>query len=206
MAGIGARLVKRIGRLDEARRAFPDAPRVVDLAVVGTLVARAMRWARALQARFAAEKKARAALARQKRVRKRAERWDGELAELAGMLREIRREVAEMAPPAEKPEPDDCIDGKETAEVIGQICADLGVAATLMCSEKMARRIEAIAAKAHALLGGPDEPWKAPPIPKPLRIPTDEHAESPEAVAGRMLAHLMDASAPPPPTHAPDTG
>ncbi len=197
MVGIGARLMERVGRLDASRRAHPETPRTVDLTVVGALVARAMRWTRALQARFAAERKARAALRRQKHGRKRAEPPDAEVAELSRLFREIRRELTEAPAPAEKPAPDDCIDGKETAEVVGQICADLGVAATLMRSARFARRIEAIAAKAQALLGGPDEPWKAPPIPPPQDNPTDEYMASLYAAAKPMAD-----CAPP----VPDTG
>jgi hypothetical protein len=202
MASMGAKLMERIGRLDASRRGFPDAPRTVDLTMVGALVARAMRWARALQARLAAERKARAALRRQKRGSKRAEPMDGRLAELAAMLRDIRRELAELEPPAEKPEPDDCIDGKETAEVVGQICADLGVAATLMRSARFARRIEAIAAKAQALLGGPDEAWKAPPIPQLVGHPTEEYAASPQADALLLLTAVADRA----PASVSDTG
>ncbi len=202
MVGIGARLMERVGRLDASRRAHPETPRTVDLTVVGALVARAMRWTRALQARFAAERKARAALRRQKHGRKRAEPPDAEVAELSRLFREIRRELTEAPAPAEKPAPDDCIDGKETAEVVGQICADLGVAATLMRSARFARRIEAIAAKAQALLGGPDEAWKAPPIPQLVGHPTGEYAASPQADARLLLAAVADRA----PAPVPDTG
>jgi hypothetical protein len=202
MVGIGAKLVERIGRLDASRRAYPDTPRTVDLAVVGALVARAMRWTRALQARFAAERRARAAALRQKRGHERAKPPDGELAELARLFREIRSEILGAPAPAEKPAPDDCIDGKETAEVVGQICADLGVAATLMRGARFARRIEAIAAKAQALLGGPDEAWKAPPIPKPQDDPTDEHTASLLAEARLLLVPVADCA----PALVPDTG
>ena len=208
MADIGANLMENIGRIAAFRRTNPAIPPGVDLGVVGALVARAMRWSRALQARFAAEKKARAAQEPATRDRlqpatrdsRQAGPLDGALAGIEGMLRGIRRELEPAAAPVEKPEPDDCIDGKATAEVVGQICADLGIAATLMRGARAARQIEAIAAKARALLGGPEEPWTAPPIPPPRDSASDEHMASLQDVARQMLAPVAT------PVPVPDTG
>jgi hypothetical protein len=68
------------------------------------------------------------------------------------------------APADEAPLPPVCIKGKPTAEVVGQICADLDAAATLLNNDEAAGQIAAIAAAARALLGAPAETWtKLPP-------------------------------------------
>jgi hypothetical protein len=84
------------------------------------LVARAIKWARALQARLAAE--------------------------------------------AMRPRADDCIAGMAVAEVVGQICADLTAAATLLGKSKALRIIVAVADAARAMLGGTAAAWQVLPV------------------------------------------
>jgi hypothetical protein len=124
------------------------------------LVTRAIRWARALQARLAAEA--------------RAERT-GIITEAARLDRAARlfdrpdwyepkkgRRRAEGG--TIRPRADDCIAGMATAEVVGQICADLSTAATLLAKSKALRIIVAIAEAARAMLGGVDAAWEPRPI------------------------------------------
>ena len=151
LGDIGVALVVRMGGIAAQRPAHGAAETVrVDLELAWSLVARAIRWTRALRARLAAEAvAAKAAMdADDGRFLDRPERLDD-----GSVWNENR--TAHRAAPAGRPEPDDCIDGKPVADVVGQICADLGAAATLLGDAEAARQIAAIAAAARALLGDP---------------------------------------------------
>ena len=150
LADIGVALVVLMGGIAVQRPAHGAAETVrVDLDLAWSLVARAMRWTRALRARLAAEAvAAKAAMDGDERLLDRPERLDD-----GSAWNEYR--TAHRAAPAGRPEPDDCIDGKPVAEVVGQICADLGSAATLLGDAEAAQQIAAIAAAARALLGDP---------------------------------------------------
>jgi hypothetical protein len=137
----------------------------VDLELGWELVRRAMRWITALQLRLAAETKAaRAGVEPEERLDD-AEDWD--IGRLGRRLRE-----ADLPRPIRlrEPCPDDCIDGKPTAEVVEQICADLAAVATLLGMTEAGRQIEAIAVATRASLGeaegallpAPDVPGRAP--------------------------------------------
>jgi hypothetical protein len=163
---VGRDLVKRMGGLPESRREAPEATKTVDLMLVGGLIGRATRWASALKARLKAEAMAAPAAPRSADVwRERAEPaerpapLDGGLGWIERRVRRPRRPV-----PAEKPDPR-WIAGKTTAEVMVRICTDLGMVAALLRSASLAGQVAAIAAEAHAMLGGEGEPWTAPPIP-----------------------------------------
>ena len=161
LADIGVALVVRMSGIAALRPAQGAAATVrVDLELAWSLVARAMRWTRALRARLAAEAvAAKAAMdADDGRFLDRPERLDD-----GSAWNEYR--TAHRAAPAGRPEPDDCIDGKPVAEVVGQICADLGAAATLLGDAEAARHIAAIAAAARALLGDPAGAAAAAAVP-----------------------------------------
>lgn len=121
------------------------------------LVARAIKWARALQARLAAE-------ARTERTgvspeAERLERAARLLARPDWYKAAKRRKRVEGA--AMRPRADDCIAGMAVAEVVGQICADLTAAATLLGKSKALRIIVAVADAARAMLGGTAAAWQA---------------------------------------------
>ncbi len=165
LTDVGAALVERMGRLADSRRGAPEATKSVDLVLVGGLVGRAMRWASALEARLKAEAAAARAAQNGTNVwRERAEPAEcGEALDdsMAWIERTARR--AHRPAPAEKPDPR-WIEGKTTAEVMVRICTDLGLVAALLRSASMAEQVAAIAAEAHAMLGGAGEPWTAPPV------------------------------------------
>jgi hypothetical protein len=153
LADIGVRLAGRISRVAASREENPDVTITVDLRLGWSLVARAMRWTRALRARLAAEDKA----AKPPGTERRANLYDAAV-ELFG------RRLPEDREPAEKTEDDDCIEGKPAVEVVAQIFADLGTAATMLHSPSSTRKIAAIADAARALLGEPDEAWTPLPV------------------------------------------
>jgi len=168
LADIGVALVVLMGGIAAQRPAHGAAETVrVDLDLAWSLVARAMRWTRALRARLAAEAvAAKAAMDPDERLLDRPERLhDG------SVWNENR--TAHRAAPAGRPEPDDCIDGKPVAEVVGQICADLGAAATLLGDAEAARHIAAIAAAARALLVSPEGAGAAAIPGTPDRAPVE---------------------------------
>jgi hypothetical protein len=201
LVDIAEGLVGRMRSIAASQREDPAARPAIDLDLGSSLLARAMRWTRALRARLAAEAEdARAAMKRENIWREPPERlndWDeggDDLDWVDATLRRLslrRQAPAETA--AEPPAADDCIDGKPVAEVVAQICADLGVAATLLRGAEAAQRIAAIAAEAHALLGGP-EAWTPPPIP------AAEQRSAAEPAASAQAAPM------PTPVPAPDTG
>jgi hypothetical protein len=165
LADIAVALAERMNRSAAYRRANPEIPATVDLDRGWALVTRAMRWVGALQGRFMAEIKAVAKIVLAAEVT---------VAKAAGEVRENRRDGPEQAPVNKKPSvrattgrmpPEHCIDGKSVAEVVAQICADLSLAATLLHGRSTAQQIAAIAEAARALLGGPDQEWRALPVP-----------------------------------------
>ncbi len=128
------------------------------------LVARAMRWARALQARLAAE-----ARAEKTGMSPEAERLERQARLLARPDWYKPAKRRKRAPDTSiRPRADDCIAGMPVAEVMGHICADLTAAATLLAKSKALRIVLGIAEAARALLGGPDDWWQAQPVwPEP---------------------------------------
>jgi len=208
LADIGRGVVQLIRARVVERREYPAASWITDLDLVGNLVARAMRWSRALRIRLAAEAEAaKAAMKLANRWREPAERlndwYDGE-DEVDWLDRSLRR--MRNPPPAEAGAPDDCIDGLPTAEVVGQICTDLGIAAALFRSAAMGQQIAAIAAGAHALLDGAGEPWTPPPILPAMDRAAAVQKVTLQAAARRMLAPVAAPEPVPDPVPAPDTG
>jgi hypothetical protein len=191
LADIGMTLRERISRLAAARQTYDTAPdaRTVDLDLGRGLLRRALRWTRALQARLTAEAKAaRAGMTP-------AQRLAAVLAGLQGASDRNRNPSVYRRPPAERPQPDDCIDGKPAAAVIGQICADLDGAATLLHGRSLMRKIAGIAAAARALLGSPGEAW----TPLPIACTRDRAADEPQPAMIGSIAGLF-------PSLVPDTG
>jgi hypothetical protein len=184
LTDIAVTLGRRMSRLDAYRAATPAVPATVDVNLGWHLVTRAMRWMTALGMRLRAEHKAALAAA---------------VATPRQTGRDVRDETATRS--ARKPAPglrigrETCIDGKPAAEVIGQICADLTQAATLLQSPSLARQIAEIAAAARALLGGPDAAW----TPRPMIRRGCRVAATTIAKAAAMLSAVT-------PVVAPDTG
>ncbi len=153
----------------------------IDLGLGRALIHRALRWIAALQDRFTAEAKAaKAAKARMSPMER--------LLAASGLDLEAafrRTQAAERSRPIQYPpvRRDDCIDGKPTAEVVAQICADLDAAAEMMSEDRARRRIAAIAAAARAFLGEPE----APPPPPPA-FPGGPAGETPATVSGAVPA------------------
>jgi hypothetical protein len=128
------------------------------------LVARARRWTRALQARLAAEARAEmTGMSPETERLNRAARLFDRPEWYKSSTRRPRAEDATSRPGA-RGRADDCIAGMPVAEVVGQICADLSTAATLLVKSKALGIIVRIAEAARAMLGGPDAAWKARPI------------------------------------------
>jgi len=124
------------------------------------LVGRAMRWARALQARLAAE-------ARAERTGISPE--DERLERIARVLaRPDWYKPTKGRPRAPdlsiRPRADDCIAGLPVAAVVAHICADLTNATTLLAKSKALGIVVKIAQEARALLGGPEDAWEARPV------------------------------------------
>ena len=124
------------------------------------LVARAIRWTRALQARLAAEARAeRTGISPETERLERAERLFERPEWYEPSKTRVRAED-----PSIRPRADDCIAGMATAEVVGHICADLTAAATLLAKSKALRIVVSIAEAARAILGGLDDWWQARPL------------------------------------------
>jgi hypothetical protein len=124
------------------------------------LVTRAIRWARALQARLAAEARAeRTGLSPEAAGLEQAARLLARPDWYGPAKKRKRVEGAAMRPRA-----DDCIAGMAVAEVVGQICADLSTAATLLGKSRALRIIVAITEAARAMLGGPAAVWEGRPM------------------------------------------
>lgn len=182
---IAATLGRRMSHLDAHRATNPTVPATIDVEPAWHLVGRAMRWITALVARIVAERKA-ALAATVPANRQTAPDALGEPAP------RIPREAA----PRERLGRDTCIDGKPDAEVVGQICADLSEAATLLQSPSLVRQIAEIAASARALLGGPDASWTPlPMIRRGCRV-----------AAKTLAAAVAELAAAATPVPAPDTG
>lgn len=203
LTDVGRELVKRMGCLAEGRREAPEATKRVDLMLVGGLVGRAMRWASALEARLKAEAgAARAAMQRPTVWRERAEPAEcpEQLDDSIGWIdRPVQRALRPA--PAAKPDPR-WITGKTTTEVMVRICTDLGLAAALLRSASLAGQVAAIAAEAHAMLGGEGEPWTAPPIPPDGDPAADEQTATLQATARQTFFWMRVPDGVP----APDSG
>jgi hypothetical protein len=177
---------------DVARRRFEaddgdagdSAAGGIDLGLGRALIHRALRWIAALQDRFTAE--AKAAMDPPERL---SSPPDRQIDALAAELRAMEGPKPVRYPP---PRRDDCIDGKLTAEVVAQICADLDAAAAMLAEDEARRRIAVIAAAARAMLGEPEAALLPPPV-------------FPGGVPGEKPA-VLAVSAVVPPVGAPDTG
>jgi len=176
LSDIGATLTTSLRGLARSQFASERVePAALDLGLGRDLLLRAMRWIAALQARFTAEARAATRIAIDPPERPSGP-LDQDVDALARMLRAI-----------EGPKPvqyrgvrrDDCTDGKPTAEVVTQICADLAVVATMLDDDEAKRQIAAIAAAARAMLGEPeaallpmpDLPGRAPGAPAAAPTP-----------------------------------
>jgi hypothetical protein len=181
----------------------------VDLNLPFDLLARAMRWSRALGVRLKAEAEAaKAAMKLQNQWRERpepAERLEDSDDDFGWIDRTLRR--VRNGPPAAALAPDDCIDGKPTAEVVGQICVDLGVAASMLCCYAALEQIVAIAEAGRALLAGPDEAWTPLPAPGTSDVPVGDVAPvGAVAPVGEVAPGAMQPAATPLAAPAADTG
>jgi hypothetical protein len=174
LADIGVGLAESVTDLSIYRRKNPTPNGRVEVDFARRLVVRAMRWVEALRVRLAAEAKAARGMKDPRssdydapeellpHLRPRPQRWE----------------------PIYAPQPDDGIGDRPTAEVVAQICADLGTAAEITKSPRAAAQIAEIAAAARALLDGPDEAWKPLSVVRPPAPPASEAtiAVSPIAV------------------------
>jgi hypothetical protein len=150
------------------------------------LVARAMRWARALQARLAAE--ARAARTGKSQETERLERVARLLARPDWYVPTKGRKRAPDT--SIRPRADDCIAGLPVPEVMAHVCTDLINASTLLAKSQVLGVLVKIARDVRAMLGGPTEVWEAPPV-----------WPAPQSVAGAAIRQ-----APVMGFRAPDTG
>jgi hypothetical protein len=169
LADIGVGLAESVTDLSMYRRKNPTPNGRVEVDFARRLVVRAMRWIEALRVRLAAEAKAARGMKDPRssdydapeellpHLRPRPQRWE----------------------PIYAPQPDDGIGDRPTAEVVAQICADLGTAAEITRSPRAAAQIAEIAATARALLDGPDEAWKPLSVVRP---PTPTASEATIAV------------------------
>jgi hypothetical protein len=130
----------------------------IDLGLGRALIHRALRWIAALQDRFTAE--ARATKASKSPIERLLDPSGLDLEAAFRQLQAAERPKPIRYPPMRR---DDCIDGKPTAEVVAQICADLDAAAEMMSEDRARRRIAAIADAARAFLGEPEAALLPPP-------------------------------------------
>jgi len=126
------------------------------------LVARALRWARALQARLAAE-------ARAERTGKSIE--TERLERISRLLARpdwyVPKKGRPRAPdPSIRPRADDCIAGLPVPVpvVMAHVCTDLINASTLLGKSQPLGVLVKIAQEVRALLGGPAAVWDAPTV------------------------------------------
>jgi hypothetical protein len=155
LAGIGRALAARMSVVGLQQSQEPAAARV-DLELVWSLLARAMRWTRALRARLAAD--ARAANVRTESGVRPSDRPAA------------NENVPSKAKAAQQPEPDDGvgrIDGKPTVEIVEQICADLGAVGAMLGITDAERHLAEVAAQARAMLLGDGAPADGPPASPP---------------------------------------
>ncbi len=164
LADIKKTLLDRARAIEAAQSAEAEAEAAgaVDLILAWSLLARAMRWMRALHARLDDEVEA-SRIAAPPAKRKAAARLDlGDDVGLGGASNRSVRRPSQASPAVA----DDCIEGTPTGAVVAQICADLGAAATAL-GRSIPPQIAAIAEAARALLGEPAEEWTALPIVRP---------------------------------------
>jgi hypothetical protein len=198
LADVGFTIIQQMSQTVVERRsrgarigtAMQGGPGRTDLNLVWDLLARATRWTQALRARLKAEAAAARARMEPKESLFDTPDWHENL--LPACRTRAPRQV-----------PDDCIDGKPVAEVVAQICADLGLAAVLMDSREAAEQIAKIAEKARALVDAPDEAWTPLPVdPSPYHT-----AAQPEPATITHAAPVPPTPVPPAPAPpAPDTG
>jgi hypothetical protein len=219
LGDVAVGMVDRMRSVVAYRREDPTMKRTIDLDLGWGLLARAMRWTRALRVRLKAEAEAaKAALKLVNAWRERPEQlndWDerggDDLDWVDNTFRRLRlRRLAAAEMPAEAGAeagaPDDCIDGLPTGEVVEQICNDLGIAAVLLRSDLLGQQIAAVAAEAHALLGGAGPPWTAPPIPPARHPAANEQRAKWQAIARHFLAAVGAPASAPAAVAAPDSG
>jgi hypothetical protein len=175
LAGIGRALAAQLSVVGLRQSQEPSIAHV-DLNVAWLLLARAMRWTRALQARLGAA--ARAANARIEPV---GRRLDPPAA---------NENASSKGKAARQPEPDDGvgrIDGKPTVEIVEQICADLGAVGTLLGIADAERQLAMVAAQARAMLLGDGAQGggvqtSAPPVVSGARHGAPMEPDKPEVV------------------------
>jgi hypothetical protein len=157
LAGIGRALAAQVSVVG-LRQSQDPAIACVDLNLAWLLLARAMRWTRALRARLAAD--ARAANVRAEPVVRLVD------------PPAVNENVPSKAKAAPQPEPDDGVggfDGKPTVEIVEQICADLGAVGTLLGITDAERHLAQVAAQARGLLLGDGAQASAPPLVSDVR-------------------------------------
>jgi hypothetical protein len=184
---ISARVMEGVTVLSNYRRRNPTSDGCVEVDLAHRLVVRAMRWIEALRARLAAEAQAARGM-REPRYRD----YDPPHKPV------VRHRRPKVWKPTYAVQPDHGIGDRPAAEVVAQICADLGTAAKITHSPRSAARIAEIAAAARALLGGPDEAW-TPMMPAVL-----PSASPAPLLAGGAVVAFVPTIVPPQP--APDSG
>jgi hypothetical protein len=181
MVAIGLGLAAQLSQM-AVRDRLGEAPVQFDFGRAWDLVARAMRWTRALQARLAAEAKA---------ARARTDP-DERLQDHPDWIEDFD---LDMRPKVMKPAPDDCIAGLSTPAVVSGICTDLAVAAALMGDTDAAARIMALGKATRAMLGAAaDDP-----------APAVADADARDGADGRGDGPVLSEAAAAPPG-APDSG
>jgi hypothetical protein len=157
LTGIGVKIAAGITELARWRRVTGTGEAVpIDINLGWVLVRRAMHWMAALRTRLDAENAAaKIGIDPPEQV---IDPSDSDVDQAVKRLR-----AAAVPKPAREPaEGHDVsrnlgravsIEGMSAADVVAQICADLGAAATLLSEADARRQIEAIAAAAQALLG-----------------------------------------------------
>jgi len=146
LAGIGRALAARMSVVALQQSQDPTTARV-DLNLAWLLLARAMRWTRALRARLCADANA-------------ANVRNGPVARLSDPAA-ANENIAFKSKTVRQPAPNDGvgrIEGKPTVAVLEQICADLGALGAMLGITDAERRLAEIAAQARAMLLGGEAP------------------------------------------------
>ncbi len=183
---IGVRVMEGVTALSIHRRKNPVPNGRFEVDLARRLVVRAMRWVEALRLRLAAEAKA---------ARGPKERRVSDFDPPEDLLPH-RRPKPKRWEPAYRAEADDGIGNRPAAEVVAQICADLGTAAKILNMPRAAAQIAEIAAAARALLGGPEEAW----------TPLSVVVRSSDLPAGEAEVAVSPVALPLAPVPAPDSG
>jgi hypothetical protein len=166
IGGALSTVVLRIRQRRPAGAAVEAAPPAEDVERAWDLLGRTIRWARVLLMRISAELEAETTVLKAMIA---AEQATDPTAAVSAAP-EASEPAAARPRRARAPDPDRGIKRKTVAEIVEQICADMGAAATLLGETEAAREVAAIAAAMRALLNGAGDGVSAavsPPGPGP---------------------------------------